>query len=97
VLRLPNGATSLTKIRANIARAGHSVLLLEAGGDNGDDILQQMPFWASANAEMPDVLWAFFVGHYQNETQARRDSKFSYLMPNGSYYTGLDPPANAEP
>ncbi|KAJ4304832.1 hypothetical protein N0V90_000360 [Kalmusia sp. IMI 367209] len=48
-------------------------------------------------AETPPNSWQFFVEHYQNETQARRDSKYTYLQSNGSYYVGLDPPADAEP
>lgn len=31
-------------LAANLARHGHSVLLLEAGGDYGDTDLQQVPF-----------------------------------------------------
>lgn len=29
---------------ANLARKGHSVLLLEAGEDHGDSLLQRVPF-----------------------------------------------------
>lgn len=39
------------------------------------------------------MAWHFWVRHYRNETQARRDSKFTYLLEDGSWYTGLDPPA----
>ncbi|KAF1973568.1 alcohol oxidase [Bimuria novae-zelandiae CBS 107.79] len=35
----PGGGT----IAANLARAGHSVFLIEAGGDHGDSLLQQIP------------------------------------------------------
>lgn len=28
---------------ANLARAGHSVFLIEAGGDHGDGLLQRVP------------------------------------------------------
>ena len=28
---------------ANLARAGHSVLLLEAGGDNGNSLIERVP------------------------------------------------------
>jgi hypothetical protein len=34
---------SLTRTRATLARKGHSVLLLEAGGDHGRELLQQSP------------------------------------------------------
>jgi choline dehydrogenase len=33
----------LTGISANLAREGHSVFLIEAGGDNHTSILQQLP------------------------------------------------------
>lgn len=41
--------------------------------------------------------WQFFVNHFKNETQAKRDNKFTYKLTNGSYYVGLDPPEGAEP
>ncbi|KAM5346263.1 hypothetical protein ACJ41O_009268 [Fusarium nematophilum] len=84
-------------LAANLARAGHSVLLLEAGGDSGDTLLQQIPAAADQASEDPAMSWSFFVNHYQNETQARRDSKYTYRLPNGTLWHGLDPPDNAEP
>lgn len=52
---------------------------------------------ADVNAESDNASWQFFVSHYLNETQARRDNKFTYMLNNGSYYVGLDPPEDAEP
>lgn len=52
---------------------------------------------SAVNAESNNASWGFFVNHYQNETQARRDNKYTYLRSNGSYYVGLDPPEDAEP
>jgi choline dehydrogenase len=52
---------------------------------------------ADVNSESPEASWEFFVSHYQDETQARRDNKFTYRLNNGSYYTGLEPPEGAEP
>ncbi|KAI3326780.1 GMC oxidoreductase [Xylariaceae sp. AK1471] len=89
----PGGGT----LAANLARSGHSVFLIEAGGDYGDDILQTIPVMGAHAAEDPKMSWALFVSHYQNQTQARRDNKFAYLLPNGTYYVGLDPPEEAEP
>ena len=43
------------------------------------------------------MAWHFFVQHYRNETQGMRDSKFTYLLEDGSWYTGLNPPENSEP
>lgn len=52
---------------------------------------------AARAAETPGHSWQFFVEHYQNETQARRDPKYTYIQTDGSYYTGLDPPEGAVP
>ncbi|KAJ2979569.1 hypothetical protein NQ176_g3172 [Zarea fungicola] len=89
----PGGGT----LAANLARAGHSVFLIEAGQDHGNTPLQRIPIWADAASEAADHSWQFFVNHFQNETQARRDNKFTYRFSNGSYYVGLDPPPAAEP
>lgn len=48
-------------------------------------------------AETPGMGWGFFVSHYLNETQERRDRYLSYRLTNGSLYTGLEPPPGAEP
>ncbi|CAM1506240.1 Fc.00g058810.m01.CDS01 [Cosmosporella sp. VM-42] len=84
-------------LAANLARAGHTVLLIEAGQDRGDSLLQRIPAWADQASEAPDMSWHFFVNHFRNETQARRDNKYTYRLNNGSYYVGLDPPNDAEP
>ncbi|KAI0483412.1 hypothetical protein F4859DRAFT_503053 [Xylaria cf. heliscus] len=89
----PGGGT----LAANLARDGHSVFLIEAGEDKGDNLIQRAPAYADTNSEHPDQSWAFYVGHYQNETQARRDWKYTYRLTNGSLYYGLDPAEDAEP
>uniref|UniRef100_A0A8H7NEH6 Glucose-methanol-choline oxidoreductase N-terminal domain-containing protein n=1 Tax=Bionectria ochroleuca TaxID=29856 RepID=A0A8H7NEH6_BIOOC len=49
-------------------------------------------------AEGLDSSWQFFVHHYRNnETQAYRDPHYTYLMSNGSYHIGPNPPEGAEP
>ena len=82
--------------RANLARQNHSVLLLEAGQDHGDTDLQRVPFFADANSEHPNMSWEFFVSHYQNDTQAQLDSKFTWRTPNGSYHVGSSNPPPPE-
>lgn len=47
--------------------------------------------------ETPGHAWQFFINHFQNQTQARRDNKYAYRQSNGSFYVGLDPPEDAEP
>ncbi|CAI6292734.1 unnamed protein product [Periconia digitata] len=84
-------------LAANLAREGHSVFLLEAGGDASDDIYQRLPALQGAASEQSPHSWQFFVKHYANETQGRRDLKYTYLLKNGSYHIGPDPPSDAEP
>ena len=68
-------------VAARLAEAGHTVLLLEAGGDpkgfgaetTADyDVPAFHPF-ATENA---DVRWEFFVRHYQNDERQQRDPKY---------------------
>ncbi|KAM0551258.1 hypothetical protein ACHAPJ_008603 [Fusarium lateritium] len=89
----PGGGT----LAANLARAGHSVFLIEAGEDQGDSLLQRIPALADQVAEDPTMSWSFYVNNYKNETQARRDSKFTYRLSNGTLWYGLNPPEDAEP
>ncbi|KAK7218983.1 hypothetical protein V2G26_006986 [Clonostachys chloroleuca] len=84
-------------LAASLARKGHSVFLIEAGGDHGTAVSQQIPALWPTSGEDPEMSWNFYIRHYANETQGRRDSKFSYRLENGSIYYGLDPPPNAAP
>jgi choline dehydrogenase len=62
-------------LAANLAGAGHTVLLLEAGGDP-ETYNYQVPVFHPNASEEPDMSWEFFVRHYENEEQQRRDDKF---------------------
>ncbi|KAH7110363.1 hypothetical protein B0J11DRAFT_599519 [Dendryphion nanum] len=84
-------------LAANLAATGHSVFLIEAGGDSSQNIRERLPPLSAAAAENPPHSWQFFVEHFQNQTQARRDSKYTYFQSNGSYYTGLNPPPGSRP
>lgn len=61
-------------LAANLAAAGHTVCMLEAGGDDAPTAYQVPAFHARA-AEDPALAWDMWVQHYADETQARRDSK----------------------
>jgi choline dehydrogenase len=62
-------------VAANLARAGYSVLVLEAGGDfDGDNY--RVPCFHPIASEDPDMSWDFFVRHYDNEAMQQKDSKF---------------------
>jgi choline dehydrogenase len=62
-------------LAANLARAGFTVLLLEAGGDEKSDDYRVPAFHARAS-EDEHMAWNFFVRHYSDDSQQRRDDKF---------------------
>lgn len=65
-------------LAANLARQRHSVLLLEAGEDVGGRLTYQVPAWHTQSTEDAAMRWDYFVKHYEDPTQARKDSKMEY-------------------
>jgi choline dehydrogenase len=67
-------------LAANLARAGHSVLLLEAGGDPcATEVgrwLYEVPIFHGFATEYPECQWDYFVRHYTNDALQRQDSKY---------------------
>ncbi|RKT43024.1 GMC family oxidoreductase [Thiocapsa rosea] len=63
-------------VAANLAEAGYRVLLMEAGG-SPDSYDYQVPAFHPAASEDKAMSWAFFVRHYADEDQQRRDSKYT--------------------
>ena len=83
-------------LAARLALAGHSVLLIEAGDDRGEDIQTTVPATHILSSEYPAISWEFYVNHHSDPTEAKRDSKMNYRLTNGSIYTGSNPPADAK-
>jgi len=71
-------------LACNLARAGHKVVLFEAGGEEGDD-LASVPFFAGATTEDAEIRWDYYVRHYVNDAQQLRDFKF-YPAQDGVWY-----------
>lgn len=71
-------------LAANLASSGYKVLLLEAGGDPLRDeqgkertrYTYSVPAFHARSTEDEDLKWDFFVKHYANSEQQRRDSKY---------------------
>lgn len=84
----PGGAP----LAVNLAKAGHSVLLIDAGGDYGHLREVESPALANPSSERNEVSWGFFTRHYENETMLVKDRKLSYLTPEGQFYSGVNPP-----
>ncbi|WNG14868.1 GMC family oxidoreductase [Cystobacter fuscus] len=69
-------------VAARLAEAGFQVCVIEAGGDRGDNLNYQVPSFHARSAEEPSMQWDYFVDHYSDPEQARRDPKL-YSDPNG--------------
>src|SRR5947209_6606031 len=62
-------------VAANLARAGHKVVLIEAGGDSAGPSYT-IPVFHGLATEDPNLRWDYFVRHYADTAQQARDSKF---------------------
>jgi len=62
-------------VAANLAKAGYHVLLLEAGGRQ-EPIDYKVPAFHSLSSEHRDLAWKFYVHHYADANQERRDRNF---------------------
>ncbi|KAI0874938.1 GMC oxidoreductase [Hypoxylon argillaceum] len=84
----PGGAP----LAANLARAGYSVALLEAGIDlgNNKNFSEIANFIEAGNDEKSR--WDFFVKHSDDEAREAKYEKTTWRTADGSFYVGLDPP-----
>ena len=71
-------------LAANLALAGFRVLLLEAGGDE-ETYDYQVPAFHARASEDERFAWNFFVRHYADDVQQKRDEKFQ-IARNGVLY-----------
>src|SRR5579872_3515311 len=67
-------------LAANLAKAGFSVLLLEAGGDPCSEnemgrLMYEVPIFHGLSTEYNQCAWDYFVRHYTDDAQQARDSK----------------------
>jgi choline dehydrogenase len=88
----PGGAP----LAARLALANYSVLVLEAGEDHGTDRQVQIPALHPYASEYNPIRWDYFVNHFADDTKAKRDTKMTYLTPEGEYYVGLSPPSGSK-
>jgi choline dehydrogenase len=84
-------------LAARLAIEGHSVLLLDAGDDQGAAAEYQVPAFNLQVTEYSPMRWDYYVNHYSNLTQQKRDSKMTYRTTPGELYVGLSPPTGSKP
>ncbi|KAI1378095.1 GMC oxidoreductase [Hypoxylon crocopeplum] len=83
-------------LAVELAKSGHSVLLLEAGSDLSEDPLYQDINKATAASNDPRSRWDFFVKHSDDPERELKYKHMTWRTINGSFYVGLDPPEGAE-
>ncbi len=83
-------------LAANLARAGYSTLLIEAGGDEGDNptYADLMNFNEAANDEASR--WDFWVKHSDDPKRELQFKKTTWDTGDGTFYIGLNPPEGAK-
>src|SRR5690606_2536749 len=81
---------------ANLARQGHSVLLLEAGDDRGSSLNYEVPAFHAKSTEDETMRWDYFVNHYEGEERAKRDKKLTYAGADGTEYVGDSAPPGSK-
>jgi choline dehydrogenase len=79
-------------LAARLAIAGHKVLLIDAGDDQGENPLQTVPAFSFASSEFDGMRWDYFVNHYDDPARQVKDSKMVWTTPSGAQYVGLQPP-----
>jgi choline dehydrogenase len=62
-------------LAVNLAKAGHKVVLIEAGGEDSDDLIS-VPLFSPIVGEDPKVRWDYFVRQYADEERQKRNSKY---------------------
>jgi len=88
----PGGGT----LAANLAKAGESVLLLEAGDDEGNNLNEEIPAFFFSAYNDPKMRWDFFVKYHSDEATTLKFQHLTWKTVTGEYYVGTDPPAGAE-
>ncbi|KAK3345794.1 GMC oxidoreductase-like protein [Lasiosphaeria hispida] len=82
-------------IASNLARAGHSVLLIEAGDDQSNNLNSEIPAFFPFAYVDPTIRWDFFVRNYANDTLALQNNHLTWRRSDGSFYVGRNPPSGA--
>lgn len=84
-------------LACRLAMAGFNTLLIEAGNDQSSNINTTVPGYQAVVTEDPALRWDIFVNHYQDQSRAQLDPKYTWETGPYEYHVGPDPPAGAKP
>ncbi|CAI6334249.1 unnamed protein product [Periconia digitata] len=87
----PGGGT----IATNLAKAGHSVLLIEAGSDQSDLLATQIMSFVGRGGSA--VTWGFFVKHTDDIERTKRYNLLVWRLTTGGYWVGRYPGPPQDP
>lgn len=84
-------------LASNLAQAGYSVLLMEAGDNQGNNVNSEIRSLFGAAYTDPSMRWDFFVRNFANETKNLAHNYLTWRRPDGSFYVGPGrvPPPNS--
>ena len=71
---------------SNLAQAGHSVILIEAGAD--DSATPNTYVSSLGLPSLPKLTWQFFARHYTDDAQELRNNWLTWRWPNGTTWVG---------
>ena len=83
-------------VACKLAQAGHSVLVVEAGDDQSENVNSEVPSLFPFAYTDPTMTWDFFVRNYHDEERTLRNNHLTWRNEDGSYYVGNEPPEGAE-
>lgn len=82
-------------LACDLARAGYSTLLVEAGSDMGNDEIYSVMSNFNTAGNDEDSRWDFWVKHSSNDTREKEFAHYTYRQANGDFYVGTNPPKDA--
>ncbi|KAK8035722.1 GMC oxidoreductase [Apiospora marii] len=81
-------------LAANLARAGHKTLLLEAGDDESADPDTNVASFFKSTGIKESLHWSFYVKHYDDMERTLKNDHLVWKKPNGELFVG---PGGTEP
>jgi choline dehydrogenase len=80
----PGGGT----LASNLALSGASILLLEAGDDQGSNLDEEIAGWFFLAYNDPLMRWDFFVKYHSDENLNAQFTHLTWRTPEGGFYVG---------